>query len=1184
MKSLLQYRILIVLIFVARALTVHGQVVINELSSRNATTLNDFDNDHPDWIELLNIGSETVNLKDWYLSDNLNKPDKWKFPEIFIQPDSHLIVFASNKNRKVIVDHWEMAVYAEDLWKYWMPDSEPDAAWKDLGFNDAGWPEGPGGFGRGDGDDNTVLPDTVATVYLRKTFTIPDTSVISFVLLHVDYDDAFVAYLNGIEIARTNIGWPGKIQQWNDISYDVHIARMYQGLPPEEFPIPLELFRSIVHQGENILAVQALNAWNNHGNFSIIPFLSFGIKDTSFTYQEVPEWFGEKPIHLHTNFALSGQGESLLLSDPNLNLMDQVNYPYLKADQSYGRETDGSSNWKYFGQPTPGLKNELSNSYSGYAKEPHFSMNAGFYNDTIEINFLNFQPGDTIRYTIDGSWVTDSSAIYSGEPIVIDSTIVLRAQVYKSGFLPGKVSSNTYIIGYSSTLPVVSISLNPYDLWDWEEGIYVLGPNAESNYPYFGANFWMDWQKPSHIEYFDEQQTQGFELDADLMIHGGFSRAFPMKSLRVIANSKYDDSEINYPLFKDKDISTFKKFVLRNSGHDFNVTHFRDALMHKIVQKETEIDIQDYQPVVVFLNGQYWGIHNMREKIDKNYLNGNFGVNPDSVHLLRTNIKIIQGNYYHYMQMIEYVKTVPLVDSVVYDSIGKLVDVHNYSDYFIAEMYYVNPDWPNNNIKYWRSYADHSRWRYIMTDTDFGLGLYSQVYKNELNRILHANIMYVDNHWILRRLMENADYRRYFINRSADMFNTMLLPQNIVNTIALFKERLAPEMPVHLSRWESTFPAWENNVQALTNFAMNRLPYVWQHYLGEFNLVKLVTVSLDVDSTKHGRIRINTIVPDSLPWQGIYFDGNPVDISAIPDSGYIFSHWKPNMIITGADTLIQHLKVNIDTNDIFIACFVLDPFIPVTPKIVFSEINYRSSDSLDAGDWVEVLNVDTTHIDLSGWIFKDDDDSHEYIFPPETILDTGQYLVICRDTVKFKTVYPDVLNVLGPFVFGLNNEGDSLRLFSSAGLRIASMAYNNKSPWPTDADGTGKTLELVDSSGDLNDGSNWFSGCIGGSPGGPFTECDTIYINEQSGTNHFIRLYPNPSYAQLTLEIYADQNNELTIEVFDVYGNLKLHDIFKVQPNTLNSLELVLTEIPAGVYLIRINGKDLSHTVKFLVR
>ncbi len=167
-----------------------------------------------------------------------------------------------------------------------------------------------------------------------------------------------------------------------------------------------------------------------------------------------------------------------------------------------------------------------------------------------------------------------------------------------------------------------------------------------------------------------------------------------------------------------------------------------------------------------------------------------------------------------------------------------------------------------------------------------------------------------------------------------------------------------------MPRWGSSFPAWESNVQTMSNFAMNRLPYVWQHYLNEFDLEKLVTVSLDIDSTKHGKIKINTIIPDSLPWQGIYFDGNPVEISVIPDSGYVFSHWSSNMVISGIDTLNPTLKVNVDTNDVFTAHFIKDPFVQIIPKIIFSEINYHSSDTLDAGDWVEILNIDTTAIDL----------------------------------------------------------------------------------------------------------------------------------------------------------------------------------------------------------------------------
>ena len=1161
-----------------------GQVVINEICSRNTVTLQDNYYNYPDWIELYNNGSEIVELKDYGISDDITYPGKWIFPDVVIYPDSFLVVFASGRDDKTIVDHWETIIHADSTWKYFTPFFEPDPAWKDPEFDDSGWMEGPGGFGRGDGDDNTVLPDSVATVYIRKYFTLIDTSVITSVLLQVDYDDAFVAYLNGVEIARSNIGWPGKIQKWDDFARDIHPAVMYQGLPPEEFFIDIDLFKSIVNEGENVLAIQALNAWNNFGNSSIIPFLSVGINDDSFTYQQLPGWFGDKPVYLHTDFKLEGAGESLILSDPGQNIIDNVEFPYTGSDNSYGRESDGSGIWKYFGNPTPGMNNDLSTPFAGYTKEPEFTVAPGFYDGSVEVGIANLEPGDTVRYTVDGSWVSDTSEIFPGY-ISIDSTTVLRAQVYKNGFLPGNVSSNSYFINFDSELPVISISLNPHDLWDWEEGIYVMGPNASSSYPYKGANFWMDWEKPSHIEFFNENNEIGFELDADIKIHGGYSRANPMKSLRIITSGKYDQSEINYQVFKDKNIYKFHRLILRNSGQDYNVTHFRDALMHKTVQQKTDIHIQDYEPAVVFLNGAYWGIHNIREKIDRFYVSENFGVHEDSTEVLRENHIIVEGDFYHYVKMIDYVRNVPVVDSLVYDSISKLVNITNYTDYFIAEMYYVNSDgWPNHNTKYWRAANDTARWNYILTDTDFGLGLYSQPYKNELYRVLHSNILWSHNHWILRRLLENDDYKRYFINRSADMFNTVLLPSNVIQNVNLFKERLSPEMNRHMTRWSGSYSEWEANVDIVLNFVEARLGYIWGHYIEEFNLDTLVTIQLDVDSVIHGTIKINTIIPDSLPWQGIYFDGNPVEISAIADSGYLFSHWSSNYSLSGNDTLNRDLLLNIDTNDFFRAYFVIDTIVPDTPFIVINEINYRSADTLDAGDWIELWNVDNINVDLSDWVFKDGDDDHEFVIPGQTILDTGQYIVLCQDTGKFNNIYPDVQNVTGPFEFGLAKEGEYLRLFDNTGMPVVSMLYSNQEPWPTDADGTGKTIELSDPFDDLSDGNNWFSGCPGGSPGGPFIECDTVGIYNSNEPVSGFKVFPNPFSAATTFEFYTISEHEVSIEIFDTFGKQKMKQRIFCPDRGITRFTLERANLEPGVYLFKIHFRDSVQTGKLLIR
>ena len=458
-------------------------MVINEVCSRNAITLEDNYANFSDWIEFYNMGVDPIILKNWTISDDSAKLDKWIFPDVILYADSHLVVFASDRDEKTIVNHWETIIHADSLWRYFTPFFEPDPAWKDLVFDDSEWLVGPGGFGRGDDDDNTVLPDTVPTVYIRKTFEIIDTSIISSVLLQVDYDDAFVAYINGIEVARSNIGWPGLIQEWDDFSRDIHHAVMFQGLPPEEFFIDIDLFKAIVNEGENILAIQALNGWNNNGNSSIIPFLSVGVSDNSYTYLELPEWFGDKPVFLHTNFKLSGTGESIYISNPEQIIIDSISFPYTQSDHSYGRITDGSAVWKYFSTPTPNQSNDLSPHYLGYTKEPEFSLESGYYTGSVGVNILNIEPGESVKYSLDGSWITDTSDIYSGV-IVIDSTSILRAQIFKDDFLPGSVASNTYFIDFDTELSVISISMNPYDLWDWEEGIYVMGPNASTSYPY----------------------------------------------------------------------------------------------------------------------------------------------------------------------------------------------------------------------------------------------------------------------------------------------------------------------------------------------------------------------------------------------------------------------------------------------------------------------------------------------------------------------------------------------------------------------------------------------------------------------------------------------------------------------------------------------------------------------------
>jgi len=324
------------------------------------------------------------------------------------------------------------------------------------------------------------------------------------------------------------------------------------------------------------------------------------------------------------------------------------------------------------------------------------------------------------------------------------------------------------------------------------------------------------------------------------------------------------------------------------------------------------------------------------------------------------------------------------------------------------------------------------------------------------------------------------------------------------------------------------------------NFAYERPGYVRTHIQDEFNLEKQVVISLEVDSTGTGSIKINTIIPDSLPWQGIYFSNVPVELMAIPDSGYLFSHWQSNLYLYNSDTLNKNFIINLDTNDVFKAFFILNTIIPDTSKIVFNEINYKSASNLDADDWVELYNYDTTNIDISDWIFKDGNDVHEFHIPSQTILDSGQYLVLCRNFIKFNSVYPDVENVIGDFDFGLSKEGETIRLYDNNELLVVTVTYSSESPWPDSVCGTGRTLELDDPYEDLNDGTNWFAGCIGGSPGQPYTECDTIGIAEYSNNENIsVKVFPNPFSETAKILIISNNSTHVDFYVYNSYGLLK---------------------------------------------
>ena len=1150
---------------IAMALHVEAQIVLNEICPSNANVIGDEDGEYPDWIELYNAGASAVNLQGYALSDKGSDLTKWTFPNVSIDPSSHLTVFASGKDRKNTVDHWETVVKDSYTWRYLVPTAPVPPDWNTLGFNDGAWSIGVGGFGYGDGDDGTVISSPQTSVFMRYEFNIVDTSVIGDIYFHMDYDDGFVAYLNGVEIMRENVGVNGQPAAYNTFAYDQHEALLYQGQLPEEYKFVEEDVKTVLTNGLNVICIQVHNNTNTSSDMSARPFVTLGIKDASNSYDNVPTWFKAGEAWMHTNFTIKSGGENVYLVDNGANIIDQIASPDMQSDDSYGRFPDGNANLAYFGIPTPDSTNNSSASYAGYVSPPDFSIDGGFYSASQTLALSDTFPGAIVRYTIDGTAANVASPQYSSA-IQIDANMVVRAAGFSVGYLPSEISTNTYFIDDYSTLPVMSISTAPEKLFDWNTGIYTLGPNAQPNVPYYGANYWQDWEIPIHMEYFDVNENLQFEQGLGMKIHGGWSRTQPQKSFRLLAKGRYGEPSLDYQLFPDKEIYSFKRFILRTSGNETaqSGTFFRDALMHKLVE-DTHNDYQDYAPVVTYLNGQFWGIYNMREKIGRYYLAENYGVDPDSVDLLQFDGAVIEGSNDDFIDLATVIITQNMADTTNYQAVEARLDIPNFCDHFITQTFYVNWDWPQNNIKYWRAQQPGWKWRYIVTDMDFGLGMGGSVNDNDIERVLTQSN--TGHAFMLNALLNNTTFHDYFINRYADLINTIFTAKNMRNLAYAYRDSIMGDMPDHLNLWGGDMNTWQLvNIEGnLVSFLNNRQGPARDHIEQYFNLNKQVDVTLNVYPEGAGTIRISTIVPDSLPWTGVYFDGVPVTITANPNPGFQFSFWQSINLVPAPNTNAS-ITMNIDTNDAFTAYFLGSPD---TPRVTISEINYKSEQNFDVGDWVELHNYGAVDMDLSGWVFKDANDANIYTIPDSTIINTDGYLVIVEDLVQFAAGHPGVSNHIGPFNFGLSSNTDMIRLFDEKGDLYLSMTYYGASPWPELANGQGRSLELLDPYNNLSSSSNWFEGCFGGSPGVGFTPCVIGIDAVENGLKGLIvENYPNPFDQNANIFITTAKQGLVRVRIVDLLGN---------QVAVLHAGQL-----PAGRHYMNYKPEGLSSGIYYL--
>lgn len=897
---------------------------INEVLAANTTVYPDnvdFD-DYSDWIELFNGGSQPVSLSGLFLTDDLADPLKWAFPAGgSIPAGGYLVVRADGFNAgpgerhdreyapwgSFTTDHYhtnfklsgsgeELALVQADpeaaggrlplltlgsRWKYLDDGSDQGAAWISANFDDSSWAEGPAQFGYGENDEATTISfgndseNKFATTYFRTQFNVADLSAIQSVLLNLLADDAAIIYINGNETHRVRMADSGVTYQ----SYALDDAREDTY---EEFVVD----PSSLVQGTNTVAVEV---HQGSGDSSDVSF------DLEMIAQTAPR-------------------------PSEYQIVDSITFGQQWDDISYGRTVEDPTEWSYFGESTPARANTGAPvaDPNETAAEVQFSVAGGFRTESVELE-LSLPEGavaSTIHYSLDGSWPTSSSLLYTG-PITLDATTVVRARSFSENLVPGEIETQTYFINEpASVLPVVSFVVDPEVFFDSSIGIY--------------RNVHKGREAPINLAYYEPGGSLAFQVNAGSRIGGENIWRFAQKPLSVTLRGRYGDDAVAYQLFPELRLASFSKFNFRNGGDNWDDDMLRDALTPDLMSGQMQNEVETYRPVVVYMNGEYWGIHNVRKGLDPIYFAAVHHVEPDNYthleygHITSSSVTlgVKEGTVDDYLALENYALSNDLSDPVHWAHMESRMDMESFMDFIIIEDYVNNTSWRHNR-EFWRDGREGSKWKWIVPDLDRGLNL-SNVTTSLLDNMVNDYPLY-------RELIENQEFLNRMAQRYCAHLGSTFHPQRIADIVDQRNAEVLPEVPRHVAKWSGdggmTIRGRSNELEEIKEFARQRAPHIYGDYAQNFSMPGTVPLTVNIAAGGKGRILLNGVpvlaeYGETMP----VFDGLPCYAIAEPAPGYRFVRWS-----NGETT--ERLDFSISSETTLTATFVPSGAIVLPPLI-----------------------------------------------------------------------------------------------------------------------------------------------------------------------------------------------------------------------------------------------------------
>ena len=753
----------------ANAVT-EGAIRINEVMADAKTGILDEDGELSDWIELYNTTDRTLSLDGFALSDKESDPLKWRFPkEAVIAPHGYYLVFCSGKDRILAADripHTNFRISAERETVI-LSDSrgrQIDRAYIDnlpmdfsYGRDDSGnwttfqtatprYPNNGAGAAQAEKDLMAANP---TKVYISEIMSSSD-DLNDWVELY--NASTQTVYLEGYGLSD-NLGRPRKWQ----------------------FPAGAAI-------GPGEYMVVNLDGLNSQAG------------------------------GYHTNFKLlRAGGEVMCFSDPNGLVLDKISLPLVPTNISYGR-TSGLNGFFYYDAPTMGNVNGTG--FMGFAQAPSFSLKGGLYEEPVSVS-ISVPEGTTVHYTLDGSIPTPQHPVYDGTPISIHLVTPLRARAFAQNLQPSEIITQTYLISVYHKLPIVSLVADPDELWNETDGIFAVGgPLNKEKLPFTLSPTGVKpviypiyrtlgkVPRPGFVEYYGMDGTQILSQGMEFGLQGQFSLDMPQKTFKVRAKAAQGAPYFEASLFGDRPFTEYKSFVLRISGNDAVWTRINDAFQSRLLDRlGTSVIHQAANPVAVYLNGQYWGHYNMRERVDRFFVAQHEGIpleQADSMDILEGNSKVSYGSNREYKDFIAKVKTLsPGKDAEDLKYITDRIDVDNYFEYMALEWFVGNSD--PGNIRYYKIKGEGHKWRWIFYDADYGM--YDSGFNSPVSYMdpKGAGKENMDN-TLIRKLLENKEMKEKFLRRMGEIFQ-VFTTQVMTDTFNELAKQIEQEMTLHFARW-----------------------------------------------------------------------------------------------------------------------------------------------------------------------------------------------------------------------------------------------------------------------------------------------------------------------------------------------------------------------------------------------